>query len=125
MNRSSEDQIQAFEERLKNAMLVSDVSELDSLLAPDLIFTNHLGQIMTKQDDLNAHQSGEMKIEKIEFSDQQIKIIDSVSIVTVQARILGNFGGVLSEGVLRFTRIWQKASNDSWQVIAAHSSVVT
>jgi hypothetical protein len=46
------------EERLRQAMLRSEVSVLDKLIAPELIFTNHLGQLVTKQDDLASHQSG-------------------------------------------------------------------
>jgi len=33
-------------------MLKSDVNTLDELLSSDLVFTNHLGHLMTKQDDL-------------------------------------------------------------------------
>jgi ketosteroid isomerase-like protein len=104
--------------------LQSDVSTLDELLAPDLLFTNHLGQLMTKQDDLNAHQSAIVKINKIEISDQRLKMIDSVAVVSVQARIRGTFAGESSESEFRFTRIWRKTQNDNWQVIAGHSSVI-
>jgi len=124
MSKLIEEQIQIAEERLRQAMLESDVSALDDLLASELIFTNHLGQLMSKQDDLAAHRSGGLKIEKIDLSDQRIQISDNVSIVSVQSRILGNFGGISSESIPRFTRIWKKQANETWQVIAAHSSVV-
>ncbi len=124
MKNTNEEQIQRFEERLKKAMLNSDVAELDDLLAPELIFTNHLGQLMNKQDDLNIHKSGKLKIQEIDFSDQRIIMAESVAIVSVQARVVGNFSGALSESVLRFTRIWQEKSKDCWHVIAAHSSMV-
>jgi hypothetical protein len=39
-------------------MLRSDVVVLDELLAPELIFTNHLGRVLGKEDDLAAHRSG-------------------------------------------------------------------
>ncbi len=81
-------------------------------------------QLMSKQDDLAAHRSGGLKIEEIDLSDQRIQMSDNVSIVSVQSRIVGNFGGISSESILRFTRIWKKQANETWQVIAAHSSVV-
>jgi len=124
MNQPIKTQIQKCEDRLKNAMLQSDVSALDELLAPDLVFTNHLGHLMSKDDDLGAHQSGLLKIDKIDLSDQQIKILEDAAIVTVQARILGSFAGESSENDFRFTRVWAKASNDNWQVVVAHSSIV-
>jgi hypothetical protein len=57
-----EGEILEVEERLRQAMLASDASTLDELLAPELIFTNHLGQVLGKQDDLGAHQSGLVQI---------------------------------------------------------------
>jgi hypothetical protein len=44
MPSSLEEQIVQVEDRLRTAMLRSDVAALDELLAPDLIFTNHLGR---------------------------------------------------------------------------------
>jgi len=123
MSMQIELQIEECEERLKQAMLQSDVSALDELLAPDLIFTNHLGQLMTKQDDLEAHESGMLKISEITFTDQEIKILNGVAAVTVHTHIIGCFAGVESESDFRFTRIWNKSS-DAWQVIIGHSSLV-
>jgi ketosteroid isomerase-like protein len=104
-------------------MLNSDVTALDELLADELIFTNHLGQTMTKQDDLDAHRSGFVKIETIDLSEQRIKIAGDIAIVSVLSNICGEFGGTKAETALRFTRVWQKRASDCWQVIAAHSSV--
>jgi ketosteroid isomerase-like protein len=112
------------EDQLKTAMINSDVLVLDQLLSDDLIFTSHLGQIMSKQDDLEAHRSGFVKINSIDQAEQRIQLHDDMAIVSVLSRIQGEFGGEQSETDLRFTRIWKKSKNDSWQVIAAHSSAV-
>jgi hypothetical protein len=48
MNATMETRILALEEQLRIAMLGSDVGALDRLLAPELIFTNHLGQLLSK-----------------------------------------------------------------------------
>jgi len=124
MNQSIELQIEECEERLKQAMLCSDVSALDELLSPDLTFTNHLGQLMTKQDDLEAHESGMLKINEITLSDQKVKNYGDMVAVSVQAHILGSFAGVMSKSNIRFTRVWSKASSEDWQVIVGHSSIV-
>lgn len=52
------EQISAVEERLRLAMLVSDCKSLDDLISPDLVFTNHFGQVFGKHDDLQTHRSG-------------------------------------------------------------------
>ena len=58
MTETVETQIINIEERLRQAMLASNVSVLNELLAPEIIITNHLGQLLEKQDDLAAHESG-------------------------------------------------------------------
>lgn len=65
MTKIIESQIIDAEERLKQAMLASDVSVLDKLLAPEIIITNHFGQLMSKEDDLGAHKSGLIKIHEL------------------------------------------------------------
>jgi len=125
VNNSSELQIKKCEEALKEAMLQSDISVLDKLLAVDLAFTNHLGQLMTKKDDLEAHKSKILKINKIILSNQKIRTYDDVGIVTVKAHISGSFNGEESENDFRFTRVWNKNSNKTWQIIAGHSSIVS
>ena len=124
MNPPIESAIEDCEKRLKQAMLQSDVSVLDKLLSPELIFTNHLGQLMTKHDDLNAHESGMLKIIEIKLSDQKIKVYGVVAVVSMQAHILGSFADVESESDFRFTRVWSKGANETWQLVAAHSSIV-
>ena len=118
MNHPVEIKINAYEEQLKQAMLKSDITLLDVLLANDLIFTNHLGHIMTKQDDLEAHKSKTIKIDKISLSEQQIILKSGIAIVTVKAHIIGNFNSIISDNNFRFTRVWSKSSSGAWQVVA-------
>jgi len=112
------------EERLKQAMLDSNLSELDALISEDLIFTNHLGGVMTKADDLDAHQSGVLKINQMQLTDQKIFTRNNMAIVSVKANIIGCFSGVESENVFRFTRVWTKESDERWRVIAGHSCLL-
>jgi len=124
MSGSIEFEIEKCEERLKQAMLQSDLVILDEMLSPDLIFTNHLGQLMFKKDDLKAHDTGILDIKKIILTDQIINVCGDVAIVSVKAHISGSFAGEESESDFRFTRVWNKSSNAHWQVVAAHSSMV-
>ena len=125
MSIQTETQIHQAEERLRLAMLDSDVNALDKLLAPELIFTNHLGQVLRKQDDLNAHQSGLLNIETLMPSEQHIQLLGNVALVSVRVHLVGSYAGVTSNCDFRFTRVWTLASNGTWQIVAAHSSAVT
>jgi hypothetical protein len=55
-------------------MLSSNVELLDELIADDLIFVNQFGQIFSKQMDIEAHRSGNLKITGIEVLDQRIRL---------------------------------------------------
>ncbi len=46
MNKTVETQIINAEEQLRLAMLASDVSALNELLAPEIIITSHLGELL-------------------------------------------------------------------------------
>ncbi|MGK7926600.1 MAG: nuclear transport factor 2 family protein [Spirulina sp.] len=121
---SVETQILKVEEQLRLAMLASDVKVLDELLASELIFTNHLGNLLSKQDDLSAHESGLVRIEELKQSEQKIKVIENIAIVSVRTQITGSYNGIPANGDFRFTRVWSVNDNGSWQVIAGHSCLI-
>ncbi len=125
MSKAIEEQLLAAEERLRLAMLGSDVSALDELLAPGLVFTNHLGQVLGKQDDLAAHQSGLVKINELTPSEQTIQVHGDVAVVSVRVHLSGSYAGTPSEADFRFTRVWAKSPDATWQVVAGHACVVT
>lgn len=119
----TKDLIEEHEARLIEAMKTSNVEELSILLADDLIFTGHTGALFTKENDLEAHRAGNIKIFSIETSEQVVKVVDDVAIVSVLMEISGEFFGNVEVGFFRFTRIW-KTNGATWQIIAAHSTQV-
>ncbi|NJL10318.1 MAG: nuclear transport factor 2 family protein [Calothrix sp. SM1_7_51] len=124
MNNSIETEIINCEARLRQAMLCSDVKVLDELLAPELIFTNHLGQLFSKQDDLSAHRAGIIKIESITSLEETIRILGDVAIVLAKVYMLGSIADVRWDANFRFTRIWASQNSGGWQIVVAHSTIV-
>jgi ketosteroid isomerase-like protein len=124
MDRPVEAQIGEAEDRLMQAMLHSDVGALEGLLAQDLIFTNHLGQLVGKDDDLAAHRSGVLKIHELSPSEQRIQARDETAIVSVRVQLNGTYSGIPANGDFRFTRVWELSRDNKWQVIAAHSCMI-
>lgn len=125
MDKDLEAQVADAEEKLRSAMLASDVAALDALLAPNLIFTNHLGQRLSKEDDLSAHQSGALSISALEASDRLITTVGgNVAIVSVAVRLSGNYGGQPTGGNFRFTRVWARTEDNTWRVVAAHAGII-
>ena len=125
MAQHSQVKVVELEERLRQAMLHSDVAELDALIAPELIFTNHLGQIISEQEDLAIHQSGALKLRELTPSEQHIGFNQEFAIVSVQMHLLGSYEATAIDVRIRCTRVWSKSSTGSIQFVAGHSSVVS
>lgn len=124
MFATTEAAILALEERLRLAMLGSDIAALDALLSPELIFTNHLGQRLGKEDDLGAWRAGRLHIESLQPSEQRIRLAGDAAVVSVRMRIAGAWDGRPANGDFLFTRVWAVSAQNRWQVIAAHSTAI-
>lgn len=112
------------EEKLRLAMLNSNLDTLDKLLAPELIFTNHLGQVSSKQNDIDAYRSGIFNISTLTSEELQIQTINNIAIATVKVHLVGSYADAVFDRWLRFTRVWHLTASGNCQVIAAHSSIV-
>ena len=121
---SPDAQIVEVENQLRTAMLGSDVTALDDLLAPDLIFTNHLGQLLGKDDDLAAYRSGALKVFSLEPSERRVKTLGDVAIVSVRVHLSGTYEGSPANGDFRFTRVWARSQQNKWQIVAAHAGLI-
>jgi ketosteroid isomerase-like protein len=116
--------IEALEEKLRQAMLNSDVQALDELIADDLVFTMHTGLVINKQDDLNAHRTGIQKFTQVNLDEHQVRHYGDCAVVTVKADLAGIFNGQAYSETYRFTRVWIKRQ-DRWQIAAGHVSQVS
>lgn len=124
MTVATRDLIQGLERRLREAMRASALDELDALLADDLVFTDHLGGLWGKQDDLTAHRCGAIHISSLSASQEHILIRDNMAVVNMLLEIAGTFAGQEASGVFRFTRVWAPTTSGQWQVLAAQSTLV-
>ncbi len=122
MTNLLEEQVIDAEERLRQAMLHSDVAALDDLIAPELLFTTHLGQMATKADDLAAHRARLLRLETAEPSQRQIQLHADYAIVSVLMHLVGTYEGIPIDQQMRYTRVWAITSSGSLQIIAGHMS---
>ena len=115
-------QVMDAEERLRQAMLHSDVGVLDELLAPDLLFTSHFGQIVRKEDDLAFHRAGILRLTTLEPSEQHLQLYPGFAVVSVLMHLLGSHQGAPIDEHIRYTRVWTVAPNGTLHLIAGHAS---
>jgi ketosteroid isomerase-like protein len=120
----TQESISALEECLRQAMLTADVAALDELIAPELLFTSHLGQRITKQQDLAMHRSGILKLTALDPTDQQMQLSDRYAVVSVCMHLLGTYDGAVVDQQIRYTRVWAISPAGTWQVVAGHASAL-
>ncbi len=124
MNVDLQAQIMEVEERLRQAMMQDDIRVLDELISPDLLFTNHVGQLVSKEDDLAFHRAGILRLKAMEPSQQHIQLHPDFAVVSVLMHLIGTYEGVPVDQHIRYTRIWAIAPNRSFQIIAGHMSEI-
>jgi len=119
----SDASIRACEAALRQAQLASDVAVLDQLVDDALIFTGPDGAVYGKQDDLDAHRRGMVRITRLEPSEERIQRFGSIAVVSVRMEMSGTFQGATFAGPFRYTRVWC-ARPEGWRIVAGHVSAV-
>ena len=124
MNTNLQAQIMEVEERLRQAMLHDDIGVLEELISPEILFTNHVGQLVSKTEDLAFHRAGILRLKTMEPSQQHIQLHQNFIVVSVLMHLVGTYEGTPVDQRIRYTRVWAIAPNGSIQIIAGHMSEI-
>jgi hypothetical protein len=113
------------ERRLRRAQLHSDVTALDELLSPDLMFTAPWGQLTGKEDDLALHRAGSFRLDSAEPSEEHIQHYEGFSVVSVLVHLRGVYEGAPLDARVRYTRVWLLPTDGSPpRLVAGHATAV-
>lgn len=115
------DSLRAAERRLQAAQRTSDVEALTALLHDDVRFTGPDGTLLTKADDLHAHQSGAQVIHRVDEEDLQVFAMGATGVTWFLGTLEVTVAGERLTARARYTRTWLHTTN--WQVIAAHATI--
>jgi ketosteroid isomerase-like protein len=124
MNPNIESQIRTSETRLYAAMLASDVTELDLLIADDLIFVGPTGELATKAMDLDLHRSGGTQFHELLPKELEIRVCsDRWAIAAAKVFLSGTYLGNDFSGDYRYLRVWSQGEN-GWQIVGGSVSAI-
>ena len=116
-------QVRAIEKSRVAALLNGDVESLRQIYANDYTLVTPTGAVRTKADQLQELQTGQLRYEKIEISEQTIRDYGDVVIVVSRDKSTIVKNGKSVGGDLRFTRVYKRLGH-SWKLIATHASAV-
>ena len=109
---------------MRQAQLHNDVAALDELLAPDLLFTGHLGQLASKADDLAAHRARLLRLTEARVVERHLQLHPSFAVVSTLLQLVGHYDGQPIDQQMRYTRVWAVTGVGALQVVAGHMSAV-
>lgn len=104
------EEIIEMENQLLKGIKTSDVALLNTILPDDLLFTAPTGQVITKEMDLASHRAGEMEVEQLISTVENINIIGDNAVVVIVYETKGKMLGNSIQGKFRYIRIWKMFS---------------
>jgi hypothetical protein len=111
-----------YEEMLRSAMLSNNIELLEELLSDELIFVNHLGQWLSKEEDINVHRSKSLDIAGMEVLEQEVKLFQELAVTITKIALNGALAtGESIGGEYSYTRVWKDVEG-KLKVVSCHCS---
>lgn len=117
------EQITRIAEDWNAAELRGDLATIERTLAADFIGVGPLGFLLTKEQWLGRHQSGDMRYEKLDLSDIQVRVYDQAAIVICRIDQAASYRGNSVTAQLRTTLFFVE-TNGSWQLAGLQFSPI-
>jgi hypothetical protein len=100
-----------------------DTSFLENLFTDDFIGIGPLGFLLTKQEWLDRHKSGDLKYESLALEDTKVRMYDGVAILVGAHEQTAAYKGNSVNAKLRATLVFVKR-NEKWQLANLQFSTI-
>lgn len=117
------DEVRCLEDELRIAMLAGDAGAMTALLDDRLVFTAPDGSLLSKSQDLAAHETGWLKLWAIDATEASLHSVDTMVLTTTRANLSGSLDGAAFAGPFVYTRLWSRSSG-RWRIAAGHASAI-
>lgn len=120
-NENALQQVLAADEARRLAMLHTDVSALDSLLADDVTIFWGDGTEDDKASTLALLRSGRLRYSQLDYENTRVRLFGRTAVVTGQARIREQSDSERRSYVVRVTRVYAY-QQDRWRLVASQTT---
>jgi len=113
-----------FEETLRRAALAGDSTWWERHLDDNYIGVDPQGQISSRADAIQLHNSPDLKYDEINMSDMTIRTYNSDTvIIDGKSEIYGSYKGQNIGGEYHFVRVWIREGTD-WKLAVSQTDKV-
>ncbi len=109
-------QVEVLEAEWRRAQLSGDLATIDRLLADDFVGISMSGQVNTKAQVLDRMRNHTFVVSRMDMTEQKVKVVGEVAIVTVRATVQGTSKGTPVNGEFRYTRIYHRLPTGDWKI---------
>lgn len=117
--------IEALEERRYEAMVEGDLTELDRLLGPELVYIHSSAIADNKDQYLESLRSGDIRYQRFERSDVRIHVFgDATAAISGRIKIWLELHGQQRVLDNLFTNLWVREAGGPWRFVSWQSTPV-
>lgn len=106
------------EERRRQALLESDLSALQGLLADALVYVHSTGACDRKDSYLAKLSGGSLKYLELNFSDLQVQTLQQAGVVSGRMTAVVSKDGQLKNVASLFMTVWGCGTDGTWRLHA-------
>jgi ketosteroid isomerase-like protein len=118
----SRHEIDQLEEAWRDALLKTNATAMDALLADDYMAITPNGSLQSKEQALENLRSGTTHFAAIEIADHRVRFYGTTALVTSRADVSGTNGGADFSGSYRYTRVYVRDAQGKWKIVSFEAS---
>lgn len=108
-------EVEEADNRWRTAQANNDIPAMEKLLSDDYLGISGNGQVLTKAQQLDRMRTHMTLLTRLDLSDEKVKLLGSIAIVTSQADLEGTIDGRPVHGSFRSTRVYKHVGG-AWQL---------
>jgi ketosteroid isomerase-like protein len=117
-------EIDQLENAWRDAILKSNTTVMDRLLADDYLAITASGLVQTKAQTLANLKSGRMHMASLSVSDRKVRFYGRTAVVTSLAAIQATTPGGEISGNYRYTRVYVRDAGGNWKIVSFEASKI-
>jgi ketosteroid isomerase-like protein len=114
----SRHEIDQLEDAWRNAVLKSNATAMDTLLADDYMAITPYGTLQTRDQALANLRSGQTHLISLNISDRKVRFYGTTALVTSVAEIEGTSGERDITGSYRYSHVYVRDARGKWKIVS-------